>query len=397
MQVTPLQELNKRIHSLKQRMEKENIDGVLLTERIDLFYFAGSLQQGFLFIPLQGEPLYMVRRRITRALEESRLENIVPLKSLKNLPTYIKEHSGSDIKKLGLELDILPVKDYFRLQELFAPVDFIDFSTSIKEVRMIKSAYELNFFRRAGEIAAYILEQVPALLEVGKPEIVLASEVESLYRKAGHQGIIRMRSFNTEMFFGHVYSGRNGALGSFLDTSTAGKGLTAASPQGPGWKQLAPNEPIGLDYASLFEGYTLDHTRLFAIGSLPDEIFEAYSVSRYIQDEVTKKAAPGVYCSELYELALSIADSYGLKDFFMGYDDGQVKFIGHGVGLDLDEYPILSPASPHVLQEGMVFALEPKFIFPEIGMVGLENVWTVTETGLERLSPGDDEVKIVNL
>lgn len=198
-----------------------------------------------------------------------------------------------------------------------------------------------------------------------------------------------------EMFFGHVYSGANGSYSTFLDSCTGGEGVTPASPQGAGLKPLAPHEPIGVDYASIYEGYILDETRVFSIGPLPSEMEKAYMVAREIQDRVVAKAAPGSRCKELYLLALEIALKKGLGDYFMGYRDEQVKFIGHGLGLDIDEYPILSRGSEHILQPGMIFALEPKFIFPGKGMVGLENVWLVTEKGLEKITLIPDEIVTV--
>ena len=198
-----------------------------------------------------------------------------------------------------------------------------------------------------------------------------------------------------EMSLVHVYAGENGSYSSFLDSCTGGEGISPACPQGSGLRPLSPHEPIGIDYASICEGYILDETRLFSIGPLPPELERAYFVARQIQDKVVTRAIPGTPCGELYRLAVKTAADYGLQDYFMGYKDMQVKFIGHGLGLDIDELPILSAGSDHVLQPGMIFALEPKFIFPGKGMVGLENVWLVTESGLEKITLISDEMVTV--
>jgi len=393
---TPAEELSGRLNRLQERIRHDFLDGALLTENMDLFYFAGSMQQGFLFVPDDGEPLYMVKRNFYRAQEESRLEKILPLGKMKQLPAYIKDYRGKkNLRKIGLELDVLPVNLFKSLQELFTGVEFVDISGIIKEIRMIKSEYEVNFFRRAGEVALNIYEQIPALLQVGKPEVILATELETLYRRAGHNGLLRMRAFNSEMFFGHVFCGENGAMSTFVDSCTGGRGITAASPQGAGWKTLSPHEPIGIDYASIYEGYVLDHTRVFSIGALSSELERAYRLAVSIQDEVVSRVRPGVSCKELYRLAVEMAADEGLEDYFMGYREGKVKFIAHGTGLALDEFPILSQGSRHLLQPGMVFSLEPKFVFPDKGMVGLENAWLVTDSGLEKLSPLPDELVTV--
>ncbi|MDO9535024.1 MAG: Xaa-Pro peptidase family protein [Bacillota bacterium] len=397
MQFTPLAELERRVQNLQAVMQRDSLDGALLTEKMDLFYFGGSMQQGFLFIPVDQNPLFMVKRNFKRAKEETNWEKVMPLNGLNQLSEYLHDYACKDIQRLGLELDILPVNLYQQLERIFPHVQFVDLSKSIREVRMIKSEFEIKCFREASKVAANVNRQIPGLIKVGKPEIILGTEIESLYRKEGHQGILRMRAFNTEMFFGHVYSGENGAASTFLDSCTGGEGVTPACPQGAGWKALAPHEPIGVDYGSMHGGYVLDYTRVFSIGALPPELERAYDAALQVQESVVLRAVPGAVCGDLYELALEIAAANGLGDFFEGYKDEQVKFIGHGVGLDVDEYPLLSQGSKHILEPGMVFALEPKFIFPGKGMIGLENVWLVTESGLEKISLIPDDLVTVPL
>ncbi len=395
LQLTPLEELTERVKKLQSRLQQEGLDGALLTEKMDLFYFCGSMQQGFLFIPAGGEPLFMVRRNLGRAQEESAWKNILPLNSFKQLPSYLREHSAGAIKKIGLELDILPVNLYTRLQGLFPGVIFKDVSAAIHEIRMLKSPFEIALFRRAAERSAHVFSQIPALLQVGKPEIVLSSEIEGLLRREGHQGLLRMRSFNMEMYLGHVYSGESACFSTFLDSCSGGRGVTTACSQGAGWKPLAPHEPVTIDFSCVYEGYILDETRVFSIGELSPELQKAEAVAREIQAGIVAMAAPGVFCEDLYELACKLAARYNLADYFMGYADHQVKFVGHGLGLDLDELPVLSRGSRLALQPGMVFALEPKFVFPRQGLVGLENDWLVTETGLKKLTLIPDEMVVV--
>lgn len=397
MQVTPLEELKNRLLRFQEKMKALFLDGALLTENMDLFYFAGSMQQGFLFIPLEGEPLYMVRRNFQRAKEESSWEKILPLDSFKQIPLYLQDYRRKGLKKVGLELDVLPVNLFSRLQKILPGVDFVDVSPAIREVRMIKSDYELQFFYRAAEMVDRVFQKVPELLKLGKPEVFLAAELEALLRKAGHPGVGRMRAFNMEMFFGHLFYGENGALTSFLDSPTGGRGITLASPQSAGWKKLSPHEPVVVDYGGNFEGYTVDQTRIFSLGPLPAELEEAYYIAKRIQDEVIARAVPGIQCGELYQLAVEMAAAEGLGDHFMGIKGDQVKYIGHGLGLNYDEFPLLSQGSKHILKPGMVFALEPKFLFPEKGMIGLENTFLVTEKETVKLSLTPDELVVLPL
>ena len=396
MQITPLDELKGRVARLQKKLRDGGLDGAIIMENTDLFYFAGSMQQGIFFVPATGEPLFLVRRNYERALYETSWKGVLPFGNLKEVPPILAKH-GFEIKRIGLELDVLPVNNYMRFLKLFTGTDFVDISILLREIRMIKSSYEVDCFREAGKVALDIYNQIPSLLQEGKSELQFSIELENLYRRAGHQGILRMRAFNGEMYFGHVYCGENGAMHTFLDSCTGGRGLTVACPQGASRKTLAPHEPIGVDYGAMYEGYILDHTRTFSLGALPRDLQKAYEVAVEIQDAVIKKALPGAACEDLFELALDIAAKRGLADNFMGYGPEQVKFVGHGVGLQVDELPIIGKGAKYMLAEGMVFALEPKFIFPERGMVGLENDWHITAEGPEKLSPIPDNLVTVPL
>lgn len=395
MNYAPREELEWRIGRFQEQIKKQDLDGAIVIENVALYYFAGSMQQGLLYVPPEGSPLYMVRRSYQRAVEESAWDSIVPLRSFKQLPSILEEYGAGEMRKIGLELDVLPVNNYRRLQRALPDIEFIDASALLREVRMIKSSYELKFFRSAAEMADRVFKEAPSFIEEGKPEVELAAELECLYRKLGHQGVGRMRAFNMEMFFGHVFSGENGARVSFLDSPTGGQGVTPASPQSAGWKPIQRGEPVVLDYGGTYEGYTVDQTRIFSLGKLPSRLEKAYRASKRVQDEVVKKAVPGVTCGELYSLAQEVAADEGLGDYFMGFGEDQVKYIGHGVGLDFDEFPHLAKGSTHVLQPGVVFALEPKFLFPGEGMVGLENTWVIGEKGAEKISLTPDDLVIL--
>ncbi len=397
MQITPLVELKVRVERLQAKMLEKGLDGVIIMENTDLFYFAGSMQQGFFFIPSTGEPLFLVRRNYERARSESSWENIFPLESLRDIPKFIADHGIAALRKMGLELDVLPVKIYQSIGKIFSRVDIIDISRAIREIRMIKSPYELEYFRQAGKKALAVYRQIPSLLQEGKSELLFSAELENLYRRAGHQGVLRMRAFNAEMYFGHVYFGESGALHTFVDSCTGGRGLTTACPQGAGRKTLKSHEPVGVDYASIYEGYIVDHTRTFSLGALPGDLERAYEVAVEIQEAIIKQAFPGASCVDLYQLALDLAEKRGLAFNFMGCGPEHVKFVGHGIGLEIDELPIIGKGSPYNLLEGMVVALEPKFIFPGRGMVGLENAWYISHNGPEKLSPIPDKLVSVPL
>ena len=113
-----------------------------------------------------------------------------------------------------------------------------------------------------------------------------------------------------------------------------------------------------------------------------------------IQDTIVAKARPGAVCGDLYDLAVDIARRNGFADYFMGVGQ-KAKFVGHGIGLEINESPVLAPRVAQTLEPGMVFALEPKIVLPGIGPLGVENSWAVTATGLEKLTLcGEDIVEL---
>ncbi|UCG70367.1 MAG: aminopeptidase P family protein [Thermoplasmata archaeon] len=371
----PKSELAARISRLQGEIAKEDIDAVLILQQADKFYFSGTVQDGVIFIPVDGEPLFIVRKSLIRAQEESELENIVPFSNYSQIPDTLKEHGFVDFKCLGLELDVMPVKIFSKLQSIFSNAKISDASPYIKKIRMVKSNYELEVMKKAGEILARAMEAVPNLLSEGMTEIELAAETELILRKNGHQGIIRMRKWNQECFYGLVLSGESGAISNYMDAPLGGIGPCPAAPRGASPKKIKKNEPIIIDMVSAYNGYIVDCTRTFYLGKLEDKLTKALDLSLGIQEAVVDRFKSGTNLKELYEIAVFMAKEAGFGEFFMGFGKSKVKFLGHGVGLELDELPVIAEGHDFELKENMTVAIEPKFLFPSVGAVGVENVW----------------------
>lgn len=393
--LTPENELNNRILELQALLAEKNISGALITQSVDLFYFSGTAQNAHLFIPSTGEPVLMVRKSYVRAKEESGLKNVVPLTSLKKMPELITG-SGLELPKtIGLEMDVIPASQYLFYGQIFMDTRFVDVSGLIKTVRQIKSDYEIGLLRTSGQKMNKVYLEIPKMIREGMAEIELAAEIERMARKAGHMGYISMRSFNQSPFFGHLMSGATAAVPSAFDGVTGGPGLTPAYPYSGGVKLIQKGEPILVDYVGLWDGYITDQTRIFSIGLLPEKLMQAFEIALKIQEAVLARIEPGVNGSDLHELALKMAEQAGFAENFMGYGKDQAKFLGHGVGLELDEIPVLAKGLNTALQPNMVFALEPKFVFPGQGVVGIENTFVLTEKGVEKITITPDELVII--
>jgi Xaa-Pro aminopeptidase len=392
---TPKSEIDRRSASLKSQLEENDIAATLLLQRADLLYFSGTIQEAHLFVPLEDEPILMVFKNYDRAIAESPLSRIVPLESPRDIPQILIDYGYTLPHTIGMELDVLPVNMYRNYQRTFEDCHLIDISHLIRLVRALKSPYEIDMIRQAARLSDAVAEQVPGLLREGMTELELAGLVEAEARKRGHQGVVRMRLWGSEMFYGHLMAGPSGAVPSFLSSPTGGTGASPAVAQGPGFRPIQAHEPVLVDYVFALNGYYSDHARIFSIGELPDDLMAAHAAMLELQDLIKQEAKPGVPCGAIYDLALEWTRQKGYEEHFMGVGKERIRFVGHGVGIELDEYPFLAAGQKLELQAGMTLALEPKLIFPQKGVVGVENTHVVTDNGLEQFGRYPDEVVIV--
>ncbi|MGO9570439.1 MAG: M24 family metallopeptidase [Desulfomonilaceae bacterium] len=394
MHSTPAEEIHRRIKTLQSALVDNGLDAALIVQRVDLFYFSGTGQDAHLFVPAEGSPLLLVRKSFERAIQDSPLEHVVAVKSLSGLKKSIEREFSGPLKRLGMELDVLPVNNYRLYSKLFPNAVINDISPLIRETRMVKSEYELQMIRRAARMNDALFSAVGDILKEGMSEIEFAGLLEAQYRKNGHQGFVRVRSFNSEVFYGHIMSGANLAVPSCSVGPTGGPGLNPTMPQGPGAKIIKRHEPVQIDYVGVVGGYMVDQARTFFIGEPPEKFLKIHATALAIQEALIAQGRAGTKADDLYDTAMRIAAEAGLTEGFMGYPQ-PVAFVGHGIGLELDELPVIGRKSSHILKEGMVIALEPKFILPGKGLAGIENSFVVTEKGLDKLTNFDDAIQVL--
>ena len=388
------EEVINRVKKLQAKLKKKGIDGALLAQKVDVYYFSGTDQNAHLWIPQEDAPLLMVRKDLGRAMEDSLIEEIIPLKSLSLLPMSIERHSKKMPSKIGIEMDVLPTSLYMIYKRLFPDAEFVDISPLIRSVRMIKSDFEISLVSRAARLADQMMEQVPDLLKEVETETELAIRLESFYRSNGHPGFIRTRQFNMECGYGHVMAGENAACPSSSPGPTGGRGLGPFYSQGASTDRIRAGDPILIDYTSNVCGYISDQTRIFSIGEIEEKLMYAHQVMLEVQEAISRQGRIGTRAGELYEMGIEIVKKAGLLDGFMGYPE-PVPFIGHGIGLELDELPIIGHNSNIILEQGMVVAIEPKYVLPGRGVVGIENTFVVTATGMKKLNHFPESIYIV--
>ncbi|HLN63682.1 MAG TPA: Xaa-Pro peptidase family protein [Symbiobacteriaceae bacterium] len=391
MSFTPKAELDRRLATLRQHLAAAGLDGALLHGVTNLFYYTGTAQQGHLWVPAAGEPVLLVRRVLERARQESALERLEPLTSLRNLAGQL-----GGARRIGMELDILPVTLFQTYQKALPGAELTDIGAVTRLARSVKSPYEVEQIRTAAHMADETYRAVQGALRPGITELDLSVVAEAAERRAGHSGALRWRAATGfECPRVHLLAGESALAFSFADTPFGGEGLTPAVPYGAGRRVIERGMPVCLDYPTVYGGYIHDQTRTLAIGGLDAELTRAYEVCREILAALEAETRPGVTGHELWEKTLAVAVRHGLEEQYMGCGANRVRFIGHGVGLELDELPVLAPRQTQVFAAGNVIAVEPKFFFPGKGAVGLENTYLVTPTGLDRLTVSSDELCVV--
>ncbi len=392
--LTPAEEIASRIARLQAGLGEAGLDGALLVQNVDLHYFSGTMQNAHLYVPAAGEAALFVWKSLSRARHESPLRDVVTLRSPRDLPKLLAER-GYTPKRVGLELDVISVNQFRSYERAFVGVELADCWPIIRSVRLIKSAWEVLQIERAGEISSAQIGAVLNALQPGVTELEAAAAGEYAGRVLGHEYVVRMRGLNNDLDVGYASSGPTGAYATGMLTCNGGLGLSPSHAQGASWRRIGHGEPVLADFVGLYNGYLADQTRTLCMGELPELLQRAYAATRQIHDAMVAALRPGHTAEEVYNIGVALAAELGYAENIQGNGEQQVSFIGHGVGLELNEWPAIAQGVSEPLQAGMVIALEPKLAFPGIGMVGIENTWLVTDGQPHRLTTLPEELACV--
>jgi Xaa-Pro dipeptidase len=390
----PASEIESRTLNIQRELQQHNIDGLFIVQRVDLFYFSGTAQNGFMYIPSDGAPLLFIKQYLPRAEVESSIAEIIKIKSIKKIPGLIIDYFGRLPDTIGFELDVIPVNDFNFYQSLFPDSKTVDGSPLILKLRRIKSAWEIAQLENTAEMTRKTFEYMRANIQPGLTEMEFAGMFETYARKLGHGASLRVRHYQTEGYPWHVLSGKSGGMVGLLDSPASGAGTSAAFPVGAGNKKLCADEPIMVDLGSVLNGYHMDETRMLAIDSMPQRAMDASRIAIEIHNSVIEKAKPGITVGELFEHSVQLAKSLGYEEPYLGPTGHKVSFIGHGIGLELIEPYIMAKNKNNPLEPGMTFALEPKLVYENEFAAGVESVFMVTETGAQLISKAPVEIFI---
>ena len=380
-------ELKLRRDKIRALMVQQGIDAALITCNVNLIYTYGRVVSGYLYLPLNAPARLFIKRP-----NDIEGEHIHPIRKPEQITELLKECGLPLPAKLMLEGDELSFTEYNRLAACFPETEVVPCGTAlIRQARSVKTPIEIEMFRRSGAAHTKAYEQIPSVYQPGMTDRQLSIEIERLMRLEGCLGIFRVFGQSMEIFMGSLLAGDNAAVPSPYDFALGGKGLDPSLPGGVSGTLLQAGQCFMVDMGGNFYGYMGDMSRVFSIGRLPEQAYTAHQTCIEIQEEIAAMAKPGTVCEDMYNKAIEIVTKAGFADYFMGVDK-KAKFIGHGIGLEINEMPVLAPRMKQELEPGMVFALEPKIVLPGIGPVGIENSWAVTTDGLEKLTWCKEEI-----
>lgn len=348
--------------------------------RVNLYYFTGTMQDGLLLVPRDREAVFWVRRSLERAGDESLFPDLRPMKSFRDAAAGM---AAAPRRTIHVETELVPLALIERFRKHFPCAEVASLDAHVAAVRAVKSAYELAILERAGALHRRLLEdQAPALLRDSQSEAEFACELYSLMVREGHEGTVRFNRFGVDVAVGQFGFGENSFYPTSFDGAGGGRGLGPAAPVlGSRERKLRQGDLVFADVGFTVEGYSTDKTMIYAFGRpLPEHALAAHDRCARLERSLAARLKPGAVPSELYASTMAGLDPEFLANF-MGFGDRRAKFLGHGVGLQIDEPPVIAEGFDEPLAEGMVLAIEPKKGIPGVGMVGIENTFVVTPEG----------------
>ena len=388
-------ELENRLSRLHLKMSNScpDWDTAIILDKVNQYYLAGTMQDGIIIIKRDGGLFYFVRKSLERANNESPISNIYPMNNYGDAAKVI----GADLGITLVETNTVTLSIMKRLQKYFTIRDTQPLDKIIFSVRSIKSPFELELMTLSGKKHNDFFQNiVPDILSEGMSEADFLGELYKSMLEQGYQGISRFSMFQTEMVAGQVAFGESSLYPTNFDGPGGSYGMYPAVPfVGSRERRLEKGDLVFVDLGFGIHGYHSDKTQIYIFGGKPsDEALEAHQRCIDIQARLAKQLKPGAIPSEIYDSIMNNLDEHFIQNF-MGFGDRKVKFLGHGIGLHIDEPPVIAKGFNKPLEKNMVIALEPKKGIAAEGMVGVEDTYIVEDMGGRCITGGGEEIIMV--
>ncbi len=371
------------------RQDQPGLDTLLIQSKINQYYLTGTMQDGLLVLRHKEPARLFVRKSYSRAKLESPLAQIQPMRSYRDMLEFLP----ADLGLTGLEEEVMSWASLERLKKYFT-CNFIPVGSYLTRQRAVKDKSELAKISKSGQLHARLLQEiVPALLYTGMSETELLGKIYAAMLELGHHGVSRFAMDQMELIAGQLGFAENSLYPTNFDGPGGMRGMSPAVPIiGDRNSLLQKGDLVFVDVAFGLDGYHSDKTQIYSYGAPASaEAAQVHSACRAVLDKIKQMLKPGARPDRIYE-AIMAALPAELGQYFMGYADGPVRFLGHGVGLQVDEAPVLARGNQLPLRAGMVVAVEPKCAVPGQGLVGVEETYLITEQGASCLTGGDCDI-----
>ena len=404
----PVSELDSRITELSNNLAEAGIEAALIQSPVDLYYYAGGRQNGALLIPAvdsaasteQGGDgaTFFVRRSVERAkFEAGADDSCLEIQKFPSLRIFAETLTNMGIDGgIGLQLGEIPADFGQKFKSALAPLgEGKDCTAIVHHQRETKSDWELEMMREGAKVQRQMFEAVKQSVTLGATELDLVAAAEEVSRRHGFGGTVQMRRFPLQCDRAVIASGRAGGVPSFFDSAIGGTGPHPMAGMGSGFTKLEENQPILVDLVHVHRGYVVDATRMFSIGGLSERWLERLSDMVEVSESVVASLGRGDDCSKAWQIGSELAESMGYGEHLMGMQPDQSKFLGHSVGLQLDESPVVARGFDRPLVDNGVMAIEPKLVFND-GSIGVEDTWVKTKQGMKRVTLDDSYDLIID-
>lgn len=371
-----------RNRRIADRLKSQGIDAILVSENANLYYTSGRVFCGFTYITADGSVTYFVRRPVGLSGDNVRYIR---------KPEQIAEMLPAMPATIALELDTTPYSTVERLRKIFGDAQVANGSDVLRRCRAVKTPYEIARLTESGVHHVMAYSRIPRIYRGGMTDVELQVEIERVLRNEGCLGQFRIAGGSMELFMGNLLTGDNADVPSPYDFAMGGAGLDLSLPVGCNGSAISPGHTVMVDMCGNFTGYMTDMTRVYYVGRLDETAAKAHQLSIDIHHRLAKEFHAGCEAKRMYEVAMEMVTAAGMDDYFMGHTQ-KAGFIGHGVGIEVNELPVLAPRSRDVLEEGNVIAIEPKFVIPHVGAVGIENTYVVRNDRLECITNAPEEI-----
>lgn len=375
------------LHIAKIRKFMADDSALLVAGNVNVFYCTGRFFRGYVWIPKEGKPVYFIVKPQIFATGE----DVVYIRKPEQIPEELAKRGVSIPKQIGIEEDILTYSDTVRLMKLFPDAEIFNCTSCLRNARMTKTPYEIELMRADGIKQVRVYDRIASLYREGMTDLELQIAIERELRLEGCLGFARVAGSLMEINMGSVLAGDNADNPSPYEFAMGGEGADPSLPGGANGTLIRKGQTVMVDMNGAFNAYQTDMTRVWSLGELPESAYRAQDCSIEILRRLENFTHPGMEICELYFKAVEIAEKNGLKANFMGFSQ-QSGFIGHGVGIELNEQPPVAPRCKVRVEENMTLALEPKFVLPGIGAAGVENTYIVKAQGLECLTPFEENI-----